>query len=563
VSADGRFVVFDSQSDSLLDTTADNLAGGVYLRDALTGATEIVSRATGPDGALADRYSDRASISADGSRIVFASDAILDPADPTSGENGTDIYLRDRATNTTSLVSRASGVAGAIGNGRSFRPAISADGRRAAFVSNATNFDPADLNVEWSIYVRDLGAANTALVSRATGTNGASANSYTDEPAIDADGSRVAFSTGASNLADGDPNPEGDVHLRDLATGETLLVSRGDGTGGALGNDYSGAPAISADGNRVAFESRASNFASDTPAAWNIFLRDVAAGTTAHLSRATGPAGAGGDSGSFAPSISADGSRVAFHSFAANLVPGDANQRYDAFLRDVNAASTALISRADGPGGAFGDRESCCAAVALSPSGNCAAFTSDSTNLVTGGYATSDFRQVYMRAVRGECAPGPAGGGGGGGGGGATDTVAPVLDRVALSEKRFRVGKPATATAAAAKKKKTAVGTQFSWRLSEPARVTLLIERATPGRRKGRACVKPTRKLRKAKKCTLWRPAGTLTRQSAAGATKLAFSGRIGKTALKPGSYRAVVSAVDPAGNKSAERTIAFRVVKR
>ncbi|MEA2444958.1 MAG: hypothetical protein QOJ12_2250, partial [Thermoleophilales bacterium] len=142
------------------------------------------------------------------------------------------------------------------------------------------------------------------------------------------------------------------------------------------------------------------------------------------------------------------------------------------------------------------------------------------------------------------------------------DSVAPVLDRVTLSAKRFTVGKAATATAAAAKKKKTPVGTRFSWRLSEAARVTLVIERSTSGRRKGRTCVKPTKKLRKAKKCTRWLAAGTLTRQSAAATTKLAFSGRIGKKALKPGSYRAVVTAVDPAGNVSAKRTLAFRVVK-
>jgi hypothetical protein len=75
--------------------------------------------------------------------------------------------------------------------------------------------------------------------------------------------------------------------------------------------------------------------------------------------------------------------------------------------------------------------------------------------------------------------------------------------------------------------------------------------------------VKPTRKLRKAKKCTRWLPAGTLTRQSAAGATKLEFSGRIGRKALRPGSYRAVVGAVDAAGNASAKRTLTFKVVRR
>jgi Tol biopolymer transport system component len=559
VSADGRFVVFESQSDSLLDTPADNLEGGIYLRDAVTGVTELVSRASGAEGAAADAYSNEASISADGTRIAFGTDSILASGDATSGEDGTDVYLRDRATNTTTLISRATGAGGAAGNRRSSSPAISADGTRVAFMSNATNLDAADANLLNSIYVRDLGADTTALVSRATGADGASADAYSSGPAIDADGSRVAFMTQASNLADGDPNPTTDIHVRDLASGVTVLVSRGDGAAGDLSNGDSHGPAISADGNRVAFGSGATTLGGGNTFVNDVFLRDIAAGTTVLVSVADGAGGAPGDSSSWQPSISADGSRVAFVSTAANLVSGDTNGSFDSFLRDVGAASTTLISRADGALGAFGDRES--DVVALSPSGNCAAFDSDSTNLVIGGYTSPDFRHVYLRALRGECAVAPAGGGGGGGGG--ADSIAPVLDRVTLSAKRFKVGKAATATAAAAKKKKTPVGTRFSWRLSEAARVTLVIERSTSGRRKGRTCVKPTKKLRKAKKCTLWLRAGTLTRQSAAATTKLTFSGRIGKKALKPGSYRAVVSAVDAAGNASAKRTLAFKVVKR
>jgi hypothetical protein len=399
------------------------------------------------------------------------------------------------------------------------------------------------------------------LVSRADGANGASANSTASDPALDQDGSRVAFDTLASNLGDGDVTAGEDIHLRDLATGSTILVSRADGAGGAPGNAASDSPAISADGTRVAFESYSSNFGSGMPLVKDLFLRDVSAGTTVLVGRLDGAAGAPLDDSAYGASIDASGTRVAFVSSSAMLFPGDDNNTADVFLRDVSAGTTTLVSRADGAAGALGNGTSY--GLSLSASGNCVAFSSQATNLVAAGYASSDFNHVYMRVVRGECAPAPPpGGGGAGGGGGAADSVAPVLDRVALSAKRFRVGKAATATAAAAKKK-TPVGTRFSWRLSEPARVTLRIERATSGRRKGRSCVKPTKKLRKAKRCTRWLRAGTLTRQSAAGTTKLAFSGRIGKKALKPGSYRAVVSAVDAAGNASAKRTIAFRVVKR
>jgi Tol biopolymer transport system component len=558
ISADGRFVVFHSDADALLDTPADDRNGGIYVRDAVTGATELVSRADGPDGAPADDWTPQGSISAEGSRVAFLTSAKLVPEDVTSGEDGTDVYVRDRSTATTTLASRATGPAGAPANGFSQDPTISADGNRVAFVSGATNLDAADPNSMVSVFVRDLAAAATQLASRADGPAGATATDSARNPVLDADGSRVAFETYATNLGDGDVTPTGDVHLRDLATGSTVLVSRADGAAGAQGNGGSGRPAINADGTRVAFESHASNFGGDSPSVPDIFLRDVAAATTVLVSRADGAAGAPAGGSSYSVTIDASGTRVAFTSLGQTLFPGDDNNRSDVFLRDVAAATTTLVSRADGAGGALGDGES--EGPSLSASGNCVAFASYASNLVASGYGATDFSHVYMRVVRGECAVVPPGPGPGGGGGGGADVVAPVLDRVALSAKRFRVGKAATATAAA---KRAPAGTRFSWRLSEAARVTVRIERATAGKRKGKRCVAPTKKLRKARKCTRWVRAGTLARQSAAGTTKLAFSGRIGSKALKAGSYRAVVWAADAAGNASPKRTIAFKVVKR
>ena len=93
--------------------------------------------------------------------------------------------------------------------------------------------------------------------------------------------------------------------------------------------------------------------------------------------------------------------------------------------------------------------------------------------------------------------------------------------------------------------------------------MTLRIERARAGRRKGRRCVKPPTTLRCKRKCTRFTRAGTLTRQAAAGPGRLTFSGRIRRRALKPGRYRAVVRAADPAGNSSAPRRLTFRIVRR
>lgn len=153
------------------------------------------------------------------------------------------------------------------------------------------------------------------------------------------------------------------------------------------------------------------------------------------------------------------------------------------------------------------------------------------------------------------------GGGLGPGTGGPGDILAPTLTAFSLTNKRFVVGSAATATVAG---RRTPKGTTFRFRLSEPATATLTIERKLAGRKVGRKCKTPTRKLRKRKKCTRLKRAGTLTRRNlAAGAQAVPFSGRIGKKKLAPGSYQVKVVGTDAAGNKSRAATAAFTVVRR
>jgi hypothetical protein len=102
------------------------------------------------------------------------------------------------------------------------------------------------------------------------------------------------------------------------------------------------------------------------------------------------------------------------------------------------------------------------------------------------------------------------------------------------------------------------------FRSSEAGTATLKIGRARPGRRRGKRCVKPTRKNRRAKPCTRYvavKP--SLKRAVTAGPTAVPFSGRIGKKALKPGKYRVTVVVADAAGNRSKPKSIGFRVVRR
>jgi hypothetical protein len=138
------------------------------------------------------------------------------------------------------------------------------------------------------------------------------------------------------------------------------------------------------------------------------------------------------------------------------------------------------------------------------------------------------------------------------------DGIAPALSALGVTNKTFAVGPQATAISARAPR-----GTTFVYTLSEPATVTVSIDRAQAGRVKGSSCVKQTSKNRKAKKCAFYVSKGAITRPGLIGPNALPFSGRIGTNALKPGSYRAALRAVDAAGNRSDIKAVALKVVKK
>jgi hypothetical protein len=143
---------------------------------------------------------------------------------------------------------------------------------------------------------------------------------------------------------------------------------------------------------------------------------------------------------------------------------------------------------------------------------------------------------------------------------GGTDTTAPVVHSAAAVPRTFAVdpnGRAETAVSARARR-----GTTFRYRLSEAARVVFTIERPAAGRKSGKKCVRPSRKNRKKRKCTRYLFAGRFAVQSAAGRNSHHFSGRIGRRKLRPGRYRVTLAATDAAGNVSAVRRVAFRIVK-
>jgi Tol biopolymer transport system component len=208
ISADGRFVAFASYASNLVrgDGNDDQ---DVFVRDRQAGTTARVS--LGPGGAQGDFYSDNPALSANGRFVAFESGASnLVPGD----SNGVlDVFVRDRQTGTTRRVSL--GAAGAQGDEFSFGPAISADGRFVAFASVATNLVPGDTNGEADVFVRDRKAGTTRRVSFGLGSAQGNGESYA--PALSADGRLVAFLSRATNLVPGDTNGVQDVFVRSLA----------------------------------------------------------------------------------------------------------------------------------------------------------------------------------------------------------------------------------------------------------------------------------------------------------------------------------------------------------
>ena len=152
--------------------------------------------------------------------------------------------------------------------------------------------------------------------------------------------------------------------------------------------------------------------------------------------------------------------------------------------------------------------------------------------------------------------------------GGAADRLPPSLSKPKLSRKRFRVGPKPTAHTAARRRRKAPRGTTVSYALSEAATVSAGIDRELKGRRvrrKGRKakCLRETRRNRKGhKRCTLYKKAGTLTRQGALGKNSFAFSGRIGKKKLAAGSYQLTLTPTDRAGNTGKARPLRFQIVR-
>lgn len=276
----------------------------------------------------------RASVSADGHYVAFASDAAGLVDDDSNGVR--DIFVRDLRSG---LVRRVSTDAfGGQATGASDTPAISADGRYVSFSSIGANLVPGDTNAARDLFVKDLATGGIVRVTlRADGSQDSTSQEYFGiTSSLSADGRYVAFSFGGI-LTPGDGNgaEQTDVYVKDLKTGAFDLVSSNSDE--VQGDFRSMGPSISADGRYVAMSSQAFNFPGSTGTTPQVYVKDR---LTRRLVQASSDSnGVPGNRMSGDPALSADGRYVAFVSMASNLTIGAPYNDYDILVRDLQTGA--------------------------------------------------------------------------------------------------------------------------------------------------------------------------------------------------------------------------------
>lgn len=400
VSTNGRFVAFESFGFNIVPL-GPNSRKNIFRRDMQTGVTTLVSaNLAGTDGGNGD--SQHPAISADGRFVVFESRADNLVANDTNIRS--DVFVRDMQTGITTLVSVNSAATGS-GNDESIKATISANGRVVVFQSLASNLSSIDTNNTIDVFARDLQTGTTHLVScnvgcTASGNNfSLTANVPKDKAPranISNDGRIVVFESRATNLVTIPMAPNGftEAFARDLQTGTTTLLSVNMQGTMSVGGQV---PVISGDGRFAVFQSPASDItANDSGFGLDLFRRDLQTGATTMVSATVSNTGSDGPSNSgYFPVISTDGRYITFQSNAKNYVANDLNNGYDVFRRDMQTNTTVLISGTTGGGTGAGNDA---LGAVMSNDGRYVAFLAAGNDFVSTP-DTNNRGDVYLRDI--------------------------------------------------------------------------------------------------------------------------------------------------------------------
>src|SRR3954466_5460050 len=330
-AADGRYVAFSSWGDNLVpNDTNDN--SDIFVRDLQAGTTRLVGVAS--DGTHANGPSFTPPTPAGGDLVAFRSDATNLVANDTEGH--TDAFVHTMSTGQTIRVSQKPSGLGA--NRDSIEPAISANGKVVAFSSLAHNLVPQPVDATGlccDIFVSHLATGHITLGDPML-TGGGASDSFL--PVLSATGRYLAFASWGCGIAKHiECLDESNVYELDLKTSTMSLVSRA--YSGTVGFGCGANPAISADGTKVAFISDGDNLVPhDTNGAYDVFLRDMTTGVPERVSVTSKGAQTNGGLGRV--TMSGDARYVVFQSDAWNIVPDDENGVSDIFVHDDRTGKT-------------------------------------------------------------------------------------------------------------------------------------------------------------------------------------------------------------------------------
>ena len=388
INGAGNLVAFVSLSTNFVTGVSGSQ---IYVHNRQTNQIEVISRDS--DTTVVNEgggISNDPAISADGRFVAFVSQS----SNLVPGVSGQQVYLRDRQTSQTTLVSSNS--SGATSNGLvNIAPDISSDGQFIAFVSNATNL-VTGVNGQ-QVYLRDRVAGTTSLISKDNSPSPVPGNNDSNTPTVSSDGQFIAFASLSTNLGAAGGNRQIYVHDRLTgANGTTSMVSKD--SAGTAGNGNSSTPAISGDGRFVAFMSLATNLVASV-SGQQIYLHDRNTGvngTNSLVSHDNNGSPVEGDGASSVPSISSNGQVITFASLATNLLspaPAVAGQQIYSHDRSTGAnGTTSLVSKDNSvtpvAGNFASDRPS------TNSDGGFVAFSSQATNLVGGSGS-----HIYVRAM--------------------------------------------------------------------------------------------------------------------------------------------------------------------
>ena len=360
ISYDGRYIAYSSDASNIVSGD-NNGAQDVFLYDGYTGQTELVSYVDNSSSVLGNNTSDHPFMAGLGRYVAFRSAA--SNLIPLTGDinASTDIFVRDTLLDRTFRVSEATGGVEATDN--SYAPTISEDGQFVAFGSIATDMDAADGDAIRDVFVHDRATGITTLVSVNTGGAKGNDDSYT--PFISGNGNFVTFASVATNLdlLTPDTNLLADIFVRDIGAATTTRVSVSFFGNEAMGgNSYS--PSISREGRYISFASDAYNLDVTLPdlnGRRDIFLHDrqlalegiYDVGLTTRISLAYD--GSESNSWSYAPMVAPYGRHVAYVSEASDLVQSDTNNHWDVFAYDSQRLTPIFLSIPSSIPGSIGE----------------------------------------------------------------------------------------------------------------------------------------------------------------------------------------------------------------